>query len=460
MRPAPILLALPFALWSVSAAAEPAFSLHSEAAAAAPLGAPKDRQFGWGGSGVLAPELSLHETFGIQLAVGAIVLSDGVGGDPPGVAPTGVGVAGFSTIGPTVRPLATLADKSGPFDLDGLWITGGVGAGLTGSAVRPALRAAIGWDAVSESVSGGPFLGFMHLIEPDAGSVRPEDARVVLFGLHGSVAPASRHRVEPLDSDGDQIADDVDACPAQPEDRDGFRDADGCPDPDNDGDGIADARDRCVSVPEDLDGVEDQDGCPESDADHDGVPDARDACVLVAEDRDGVRDEDGCPEEDGDLDGIADAADSCPLEPETVNGIRDDDGCPDTADLHVDRSRIVLDERVHFETARADVSVKSWPLLARVAAFLGEHPEYLLVHVAGHADDTGDDAYNFELSRARAASVRDLLVRGGVDSSRLVVDAFGESQPRARGTDVASRAANRRVELEILSRAEGDGGVP
>ena len=186
----------------------------------------------------------------------------------------------------------------------------------------------------------------------------------------------------------------------------------------------------------------------------------RHACATVADDRDAVRDEDGCPEEDGDLDGIPDATDSCPLEPETKNGLHDEDGCPDTEDLHVDRSRIVLDDRVHFSTNRADVSIKSWPLLARVATFLNDHPEYLSVYVEGHADDTGDDAYNLSLSRARAASVRDLLIQGGVDSRRLVIDAFGESRPRASGIDEAARAANRRVELEILERGANGRGEP
>ncbi len=47
------------------------------------------------------------------------------------------------------------------------------------------------------------------------------------------------------DSDGDGILDDVDKCPDQPEDFDGFQDDDGCPDLDNDGDGIPDIMDRC-----------------------------------------------------------------------------------------------------------------------------------------------------------------------------------------------------------------------
>ena len=49
-----------------------------------------------------------------------------------------------------------------------------------------------------------------------------------------------------------------DACPDQPEDRDGFEDSDGCPEPDNDGDGVLDGSDSCPEDAEDIDGFEDE----------------------------------------------------------------------------------------------------------------------------------------------------------------------------------------------------------
>ena len=48
-----------------------------------------------------------------------------------------------------------------------------------------------------------------------------------------------------------------------PEDKDDFRDEDGCPDPDNDQDGIADQDDSCPNDAEIINGVEDKDGCPD-----------------------------------------------------------------------------------------------------------------------------------------------------------------------------------------------------
>jgi hypothetical protein len=98
------------------------------------------------------------------------------------------------------------------------------------------------------------------------------------------------------DSDGDGVPDHRDGCPGAAEDRDGFEDADGCPDPDNDGDGIGDAFDFEPLAAEDLDGFEDWDGAPDPDNDGDGIPDADDMCPDAAEDFDGYEDADGCPD--------------------------------------------------------------------------------------------------------------------------------------------------------------------
>ncbi|HXU02870.1 MAG TPA: thrombospondin type 3 repeat-containing protein, partial [Polyangia bacterium] len=133
------------------------------------------------------------------------------------------------------------------------------------------------------------------------------------------------------DRDKDGIFDVNDKCPDDPEDRDGFQDQDGCPDPDNDFDTIPDAKDRCPNEAEDVDQFEDEDGCPEPDNDKDGVPDINDACPNAAEDGKGKKPHDGCPSttEDGDGDGVPDATDKCPDEPEDRDGFEDDDGCLD-----------------------------------------------------------------------------------------------------------------------------------
>jgi outer membrane protein OmpA-like peptidoglycan-associated protein len=132
-----------------------------------------------------------------------------------------------------------------------------------------------------------------------------------------------------VDNDGDGVADNVDRCPAEAEDLDGYEDEDGCPEFDNDGDGVNDTSDRCPDQAEDRDNFQDADGCPDNDNDNDGVPDGYDSCPREAEDRDGDHDEDGCPDNDRDHDGVQDDQDRCPGEPEDTDGFQDTDGCPD-----------------------------------------------------------------------------------------------------------------------------------
>jgi hypothetical protein len=132
-----------------------------------------------------------------------------------------------------------------------------------------------------------------------------------------------------FDSDNDSIPNSMDECPEVAEDKDGFQDSDGCPDPDNDKDGVLDVKDQCPFVPEDRDGFKDTDGCPDKDNDEDGIPDKRDKCANEAEDRDNFQDADGCPDIDNDKDSVLDTQDKCPLDVEDIDGFQDDDGCPD-----------------------------------------------------------------------------------------------------------------------------------
>jgi hypothetical protein len=138
------------------------------------------------------------------------------------------------------------------------------------------------------------------------------------------------YSAERRDRDGDGIDDALDQCPTDPEDKDGFEDSDGCPDPDNDNDGILDVSDKCPNEPEDQDGFQDTDGCPDPDNDNDGIPDVNDQCPNQPETKNGYKDDDGCPDEpDRDNDGVPDSRDQCPDQPEDTDGFQDTDGCPD-----------------------------------------------------------------------------------------------------------------------------------
>ena len=90
---------------------------------------------------------------------------------------------------------------------------------------------------------------------------------VVLCALGACSAPVGPARPSPPipDRDRDNIADQYDQCPDEPEDYDGHLDADGCPDFDNSPQLILDVEDRCPLFQECDPGFQDYDGCPDPD---------------------------------------------------------------------------------------------------------------------------------------------------------------------------------------------------
>jgi outer membrane protein OmpA-like peptidoglycan-associated protein len=263
-----------------------------------------------------------------------------------------------------------------------------------------------------------------------------------------------------LDSDGDGIPDSQDKCPSDPEDVDGFEDDDGCPDLDNDQDGIPDHRDRCPNEPETKNGFEDSDGCPDGlDRDKDGIPDAQDKCPDQPEDKDGFEDEDGCPELDNDKDRIPDKFDKCPNEPETYNGVEDEDGCPDAEKgrVMVTSGKIVILDKVFFDTGKTTIKPISFPILDAVTATLKGNPQLELLEIQGHADERGDDNANLRLTQGRVQAVKDYLVKKGVAANRLEAKGYGETKPLCNDHNEACWEKNRRVEFVIL-KPSSDGG--
>jgi outer membrane protein OmpA-like peptidoglycan-associated protein len=251
-----------------------------------------------------------------------------------------------------------------------------------------------------------------------------------------------------LDNDHDGVTDEADKCKDLAEDADGFQDDDGCPDLDNDQDGVPDANDQCPNEPEDFDGDQDVDGCPDlvKDSDNDSLPDDLDRCPLQSEDIDGYQDDDGCPDLDNDLDGIPDESDKCPTQPETFNGVEDEDGCPDAKEIG---KQFVL-RGINFESGRADLTPDSHTVLDQVIASMSAYPE-ARIEIRGHTDSQGPANFNLELSQRRAEAVRQYLIKGGIDPSRVTAVGVGEEEPMASNQTPDGRALNRRIEFRRLN---------
>jgi outer membrane protein OmpA-like peptidoglycan-associated protein len=109
---------------------------------------------------------------------------------------------------------------------------------------------------------------------------------------------------------------------------------------------------------------------------------------------------------------------------------------------------IRLPGSVLFDFAKSDIRPDAERTLAEVAEVLaayGDRP----ARIEGHTDAIASDAYNLDLSRRRAESVKAWLVGRGVAAGRLATVGHGEARPIADNATAAGRQRNRRVEIVI-----------
>lgn len=109
---------------------------------------------------------------------------------------------------------------------------------------------------------------------------------------------------------------------------------------------------------------------------------------------------------------------------------------------------LALPETVLFDYNKADIKPDATATLDKVAKILAYY-DRAKVAVNGHTDNTGEAAYNLDLSKKRAQAVADGLATKGVSSGRVSVQGFGATAPIAPNTDDAGKAKNRRVDIVL-----------
>jgi len=102
---------------------------------------------------------------------------------------------------------------------------------------------------------------------------------------------------------------------------------------------------------------------------------------------------------------------------------------------------------LYFDFRSEQLRPESDKVLKEIAQVMRDHPDWKL-SVEGNTDNIGGDAYNLDLSKRRAASVKTALVsQYDVASDRLSTTGFGRSHPVDTNDTIEGRARNRRVEL-------------
>jgi OOP family OmpA-OmpF porin len=104
---------------------------------------------------------------------------------------------------------------------------------------------------------------------------------------------------------------------------------------------------------------------------------------------------------------------------------------------------------LYFDFDSAEISGASAAAIER-AIEIAKQQGIADFSVTGHADRSGPEDYNQDLSLKRATAVKDRLVSLGVDPDSVSVAGRGESEPAVETDDGVREPANRRVEIVYL----------
>ncbi|MFO0751066.1 MAG: OmpA family protein [Myxococcota bacterium] len=264
---------------------------------------------------------------------------------------------------------------------------------------------------------------------PDGRSEKLGNDLLFSVGLFGTFGGEPEKKKQPilLDTDGDGILDNADACPLKP----GKPSAQGCPDADEDT--IADDDDRC---PNDA-GPKEQKGCPDKDGDT--LVDIDDRCPTEP----GKPEFKGCPDDDDDK--IANLDDKCPKIP----GQAEFGGCPPPPPPELVKKFSGAIKGITFERDKDVIRKTSFATLDEAVKVLKDYPQIRLL-IEGHTSSEGTREHNLDLSDRRAKSVKAYLIAAGIGEDRIDTKGFGPDVPVAKNDTEANRAKNRRIEFKIF----------
>jgi outer membrane protein OmpA-like peptidoglycan-associated protein len=110
--------------------------------------------------------------------------------------------------------------------------------------------------------------------------------------------------------------------------------------------------------------------------------------------------------------------------------------------------RFVFDH-LNFDTGTTRLTPDSNPTVTDLITIMKCSPN-MTDQLEGHTDNTGDPDSNKKLSVDRAEAIKNMLVAGGIDGSRITTAGWGQEKPIASNDTEEGRGKNRRTELIVI----------
>lgn len=126
-----------------------------------------------------------------------------------------------------------------------------------------------------------------------------------------------------------------------------------------------------------------------------------------------------------------------------------DDLPPEPPEEEVKIGTVIILEGINFASGSAEISAGSEDVLEKALKSMKNNPA-IVVEISGHTDSRSGHAYNMELSRDRAESVKSWLIANGISGSRIETVGYGPDQPIATNDTEEGRLRNRRIEFKRI----------
>jgi OOP family OmpA-OmpF porin len=129
-----------------------------------------------------------------------------------------------------------------------------------------------------------------------------------------------------------------------------------------------------------------------------------------------------------------------------ISNIKVATGVPDTRHKLIEEGKFST-TGILFDVNSATIKPESAGVIKEIGTVLKENPS-VKIKIIGHTSSDGDDNANMELSKKRAAAVKDALIKEySIDASMIETDGKGESQPAGDNKTKEGKVQNRRVEF-------------
>jgi outer membrane protein OmpA-like peptidoglycan-associated protein len=127
---------------------------------------------------------------------------------------------------------------------------------------------------------------------------------------------------------------------------------------------------------------------------------------------------------------------------------------------NLDNYHVVTEAAVHFAFDKDNLSKKAKEALDQLANDVANAKGYIIT-VEGGTDSVGSEAYNYDLSTRRADSVIQYLASAhNIPAHKIYLIGLGKDKPVDSNKTRAGRAANRRVDVRLMSNSTGDISQP